>query len=59
MADFVLMLLRGGSRATLKHFRFRTLVSHMNDIETEAIAAEMRLMQESESLESGVVNKNG
>ena len=59
VADCVLMLLRGGSRATFKHFTFSTNIgtTPMNAIEMEAIAAELRLMQESESLEVGIVDK--
>ena len=54
LEDSVLMLLRGGSRSTLKYFSFDT--RKKITIETGAIAAEMRLMQGSESLEFGRVN---
>ena len=53
--DSVLMLLRGGSRSTLKHFKFATNFP-ISSIQAGEIAAEMRLMQESESLESGIVD---
>ena len=57
-ADFVLTLLRGGSRATLKQFRFVPDRDEVSDIGMDAIAAELRLMQESESLEVGIVNQS-
>ena len=53
-SDSALMLLRGGSRSTIKHFRLSANMP-MNDTEAGEIAAELRLMQESESLESAIV----
>ena len=52
--DSVLMLLRGESRSTLKHFKFASCCP-IGDIPKGEIASELRLMQESESLESGIV----
>ena len=54
--ESVLKLLRGGSRSTLKLFWFGANSHMVRNIEMEAIAAEMRLMQESESLEVGGVD---
>ena len=51
--DSVLMLLRGASRSTLKHFKFASY--SCIDVQIEEIATELRLMQKTESLESGIV----
>ena len=54
--DSVLMLLRGASRTTLKHFKFFTDFPIIDS--AGEIAAQLRLMQESESLESKIVIGN-